>query len=456
MKRQFDFCVIGAGSAGVRFARTAAAMGAQVAIVERKYWGGTCVNMGCIPKKLFVYSSEFLQHFSDSRNFGWDIKVDAFSATEGWSRLRNNVFNEISRLNGIYKNLLDKSNVTWFEGEATLLNVNQVSINNGEEEIIANKLIIATGAQPVRLEFPGAEHAIVSDDIFHLEKLPNSVAIIGGGYIAVEFAAILNGLGVETHLIYRGKCFLRGFEAELTAFLANSYRTEGIQLYFETDINSIQKEKDSLSVNTSNGNLVVEKVFAAVGRKANLKSLDAEALGLSLTSSGAIRVNDNFQTNIETIYAIGDVIGGSQLTPVALAQAMALAKHLVHNVKIKLPFSNIPSAIFTHPTFATVGMTEQEAIDAKRAVDIYSSEFKPLKHTVSGSAQRAFLKLVVCTESQKVLGAHMVGEHADEIIQGLAVALTAGATKQDFDNTLGIHPTAAEEFVTMRELKRRV
>lgn len=456
MKHQVDMCVIGAGSAGVRFARTAAAMGARVAIVEKQFWGGTCVNMGCIPKKLYVYASEYSQHFSNSVNFGWDVQVQGFDAVAGWTKLRTNTFNEIARLNGIYKNLLDKTGVLRFEGEARVLDASQVSINNGEEIINTDKIIIATGATPIKPEFPGAEYVLVSDQIFHLEKLPRSIAILGGGYIAAEFAAILHGLGVETHLIYRGSCFLRGFEEELTAFLAQSYRNDGIHLHFETQVSSIEKLAAGLQINTTKGTLQVDAVLSAIGRRANIEALGLDELDIELSETGFIQVNDNFQTNVESIYALGDVAGSEQLTPVALAQAMALAKHLIHNSELQLPYSLIPSAVFTHPTFATVGLTEQQAMQAQHPVDIYTSEFKPLKHTVSGSTERAMLKLVVCTETQRVLGAHMVGEHADEIIQGLAVALTAGATKQHFDRTLGIHPSLAEEFVTMRELKRRV
>jgi len=456
MKHQVELCVIGAGSAGVRFARTAAAMGARVAIVEKGFWGGTCVNMGCIPKKLFVYAAEYAHHFSDSLNFGWDFSVKGFDPVAGWSTLRTNTFNEITRLNDIYKTLLDKSGVLRFEGSARLLDANRVSINEGEEIISADKIVIATGAIPVRPGFPGADLAWVSDEIFKLEKLPRSIAVLGGGYIATEFAAILRGLGVETHLVYRGDLFLRGFEEELATFLAHSYERSGIHLHFNSQVESIAQKENGLQLNTSTGSILVEGVLSALGREANLTSLGLDELGVRLTDKGFIQVDENFQTSLKTLYALGDVTGGVQLTPVALAQAMALARHLVHEEPLRLPYRVIPSAVFSYPPLATVGLSEQQAIQQNLKVDIYTSEFKPLRHTVSGAHQRALMKLVVCTETQAVLGAHMVGEHADEIIQSLAVALSAGATKQDFDHTLGIHPTLAEEFVTMREMKRQV
>lgn len=444
---EYDLLVIGAGSGGVRAARTAASMGKNVAVVEDTYLGGTCVNVGCVPKKLFVYGAHFSEEFKNARGFGWNPEKVSFD----WPTLRDNKNTEIKRLNGIYENLLKNSGVNIINGKASFVDSHTVSV--AEKHYTAKHILIATGGAPVVPEFPGSEHVITSNEAFYLNALPEKIIIVGGGYIAIEFAGIFNGLGVETHLFYRGAHLLRGFDQDIQHFIESEIVKKGIHLHLNTNIKSIEKRSDrSLQARLTSGeNFTAERIMYATGRKPRIEGLVLENTSVKLTSSNAIEVNHQFQTNDPSIYALGDVIGGIQLTPIALAEAMALVRHLFEGKPIALDYDNIPTAVFSQPNIATVGLTQQQAEERGINILVFKSEFRHMKHTLSGGNERTFMKLVVDQATDKVLGCHMVGADAGEIIQGLAVAIKAGATKADFDQTIGIHPTAAEEFVTMRE-----
>ncbi|MDO6421334.1 glutathione-disulfide reductase [Saccharophagus degradans] len=446
MTFDYDFFVIGAGSGGVRASRIAAGLGAKVAVAEDTFMGGTCVNVGCVPKKLFVYASEFAEHFEAAKGFGWQQVDSSFD----WPTLRDNKTKEIERLNGIYERMLGGANVEVIHGRATLLGNNKVSV--GDKVVTAKHILIATGGTPKWPTFEGAEHCITSDQIFYLDTLPKRVLVQGGGYIAVEFAGILNGLGCATELAYRGPLFLRGFDSEVREFVATQMAEKGVQLSFNTDIESIAKNDDgSLTVKLNNGDVrEVDAVLSAIGREPRINGLGLENTQVKTAKNGFIEVDNNFLTADPSIYAVGDVVGRMPLTPVALAEGMALARYLFDKKPIELNYSNIPTAVFCQPNIATVGLTQQQAEEQFGEVLVFKSDFKALKHTLSGLAERTLMKLIVDKNSNKVVGCHMVGPDAAEIMQGIAIAIVAGATKQDFDNTIGIHPSAAEEFVTMR------
>lgn len=443
----YDFFVIGAGSGGVRASRIASGLGAKVAVAEDMELGGTCVNVGCVPKKLFVYGSHFSEDFEAAAGFGWTVGKTEFN----WPTLRDRKTAEIGRLNGIYDNMLEGAGVEVIKGRAVVTGPNEVSVNG--KTFTAANILIAVGGWPYVPEFSGSEHVISSNEAFYLETFPKRVIVVGGGYIAVEFAGIFNGLGAQTHQLYRGPMFLRGFDQDVREFVAKEMSQKGIDLQFNSDIESISKNTDgSLKVNLKDGReMEVDCVMYATGRRAKTANLGLEHTAVELRDNGSIVVNEDYQTAEPSIYALGDVIGGIELTPVALAEGMTLARNLFGQGSAKVDYNNIATAVFSQPNIATVGLTEEKAKSEYANVDVYRSEFRHMKHTLSDSPERTLMKIIVDKDTDKVLGCHMVGAEAGEIIQGLAVALKAGATKSDFDNTIGIHPTAAEEFVTMRE-----
>lgn len=444
---QYDLFVIGAGSGGVRASRMASQYGAKVAVAENKSLGGTCVNAGCIPKKLFVIASHFHDEYAWAEGFGWTNNKPEFN----WPTLKKNKNIEISRLNTIYEKLLESSKVDIIYGNAQLAGPHKVIV--AEKEYTCDKILIATGGKPFIPDFPGNELAITSDDAFHLENLPDKIVVVGGGYIAIEFAGIFNGLGVETHLIYRGPLFLRGFDKDVREFIAEELKKKGIHLYFNTNVSSIEKlDKGLLKVNMNN-NLCIEAndVLYATGRIPLTDSLGLETTRIRLNDNDAIPVNSTFETIEPDIFALGDVTGGhAQLTPIALAEAMMLTNHLFGDRKNKMNYTNIPTAVFCQPNIATVGLSEEQARVQYDNIDCYKSTFSPLKHTLSGSSEKTLVKVIVNKDDDLVLGIHMVGAEAGEIIQGLAVAMKMGLTKAVLDSTIGIHPTTAEEFVTLR------
>jgi len=442
----FDLFVIGGGSGGVRAGRMAAALGKRVAVAEERYMGGTCVNVGCVPKKLFSYAAHYAEEFEDAAGFGWNVGPRTFD----WATLVANKNKEIERLNGIYQRLLDNAGATVFHGHASLVDAHTVEV--GDTQYSAERILVATGGWPFVPEFPGSEHAISSNEVFFLERLPERVLVVGGGYIAVEFAGIFNGLGCATTQAYRGPLFLRGFDDDARAFLADEMRKKGVDLRFDCDVASIEQRGDAFHVTFQSGaTLDCDLVMYATGRKPLVDGLGLEALGIETNWAGAIVVDDNYRTNLDSVYAIGDVTDRVNLTPVALAEGMALVWHLYRDHERPVDYDYIPSAVFSQPNLATVGYTESEAREHFGELVIYRSSFTPLKHTLSGNDEKTLMKLVVDKASDRVVGAHMVGPDAGETIQGLAIAMKAGATKALFDSTIGIHPTSAEEWVTMRE-----
>jgi glutathione reductase (NADPH) len=445
-KYDYDLFVIGAGSGGVRASRVAAQLGARVAVAEERYLGGTCVNVGCIPKKLLVYASEFSDAFADAAGFGWTVGASRFD----WGTLIANKDKEIARLNGVYERLLTTAGVTIIDGRATLLDAHTVAI--GSERITARYLLVAVGGWPAAPRIPGAELAISSNEAFHLHAMPERAIVVGGGYIGVEFAGVFRGLGAEVTLVHRGDLFLRGFDDDLRAALADEMRKRGVALRFNTLLERIEKRGAGVRATLTNGETIdAALVLLATGRRPNTHGLGLEAAGVKLDGAGAIVVDRHSRTSVENIFAVGDVTNRRNLTPVAIAEGRAAAETMFGKRAMAVDYENVPSAVFSHPPIATVGLTEMEARARFGAVDIYKSAFRPLKHTLSGRDERTLMKLVVEPKSERVLGCHMIGADAGEIIQGLAVALQCGATKRQFDATIGIHPTAAEEFVTMRE-----
>lgn len=442
----YDLFVIGAGSGGVRAARMAASKGKRVAVAEERYLGGTCVNVGCVPKKLFVYASQFSELFEASKGFGWDLKT---SAEFDWSRLRDNKTAEIQRLNGIYQQLLDNSGAQIINGTAKLDGPNQVVVDG--KRYSAKTILIATGSWPFIPDFPGSELAISSNEMFYLEQLPEQAVVVGGGYIAVEFAGILNGLGVETHLIYRGNKLLKTFDDEISEKVRQGMEVKGIEIHLNTEVEKISKNGQQLSIYLNSGNCIQSQIaLYATGRVPKTDNLGLETTAIEPNSQGAIPVDNHFRTSEPSIYALGDVIDRVQLTPVAIQEAMVLLDHLYGEGQLEMDYSNIPTAVFSQPELATVGLTETQAKQQYANIQVYRSDFKPMLQTLGGGSERIFMKLIVDKATDRVVGCHMVGEHAAEIIQGLGIAIKAGATKADFDQTIGIHPSAAEEFVTMR------
>ncbi|WP_277761978.1 glutathione-disulfide reductase [Pseudomonas sp. A34-9] len=447
MAYDFDLYVIGAGSGGVRAARFAAGFGAKVAVAESRYLGGTCVNVGCVPKKLLVYGAHFAEDFEQASGFGWSLGEANFD----WATLIANKDREINRLNGIYRNLLVNSGVTLHEAHAKITGPHEVEVNG--ERFTAKNILIATGGWPQIPEIPGREHAIGSNEAFFLKELPKRVLVVGGGYIAVEFAGIFHGLGANTTLLYRGDLFLRGFDGSVRKHLQEELTKRGLDLQFNADIARIDKQADgSLKATLKDGRVLeADCVFYATGRRPMLDNLGLENTDVQLTDKGFIKVDEQYQTSEPSILALGDVIGRVQLTPVALAEGMAVARRLFKPEQYRpVDYKMIPTAVFSLPNIGTVGLTEEEAREAGHDVVIFESRFRPMKLTLTECQEKTLMKLVVDGKTDKVLGCHMVGPDAGEIVQGLAIALKAGATKRDFDDTIGVHPTAAEEFVTMR------
>lgn len=441
---EFDLIVVGAGSAGVRASRMAANMGKRVAVVESRYLGGTCVNVGCVPKKLFVYASEFTQYAHEASSYGLDYKLQEFD----WPTLRDNKTKEIERLNGIYKNLLDNSGVTTLWGHGKLINNHTVTVN--DKEYTSEKILLATGGWPASLGIPGEELAINSNDFFYLESFPKTAIVIGSGYIAVEFSGILNGLGCDVKIASRSGKLLRGFDESTRVIAEREILKKGIDLIPEPP-QSIEKAGNKYLVTFGSGRTEeAELIINTAGRNPNIQDLGINELNIELNPNNTIKVNSKFETSVTGVFAMGDLIDTPQLTPVALAEAMTFLRQQYEGSNETLLYSDIPTAVFSQPSLATVGLTEEQAVKQGVNVSVYESEFKALRLTLTDSTERTYMKLIVDIDTDKVLGAHMVGEHAGEILQGIAIAIKAGATKAVFDSTIGIHPSSAEEFVTMR------
>ena len=442
----FDFFVIGGGSGGVRAARIAAGHGARVGIAEERYLGGTCVNVGCVPKKLLVYAAHFSRDFVDAAGFGWTVG----DREHDWGRLITNKNTEIERLNAVYRRLLDTSGAEVFDARARLIDRHELEV--GGRRIRAERILIATGGWPVVPDEPGArEHGITSNEVFFLEEMPRRVVIVGGGYIAVEFAGIFNGLGADVVQLYRGPLFLRGFDDDIRTTLAEEMAKAGVNLRFQTRIAGIERTGAGLAVRLADGSEVeTDCVLYATGRRPNSVGMGLEEVGVSCDRHGAVIVDEDYRTTVPNIYALGDVTNRINLTPVATAEGHALADTLFGSRPRRVSYENVATAVFSTPPAATVGCTEAEARMRGMEVDIYKSSFRAMKQTLSGRDEKTMMKLVVERRTQKVVGCHMVGDDSGEIMQGLAIAVNCGATKADFDRTIGIHPTAAEEFVTLR------
>lgn len=442
----YDLFVIGAGSGGVRAAHMASDQGVRVAIAEERYLGGTCVNVGCVPKKLFFYASQFSEQFAMAAGFGWTVGQPAFN----WPSLISNKNQEIERLHAVYDNLLQKSGVNVITGRANLLDAHTVIVEG--KEYSAERILIATGGRPSVPGIPGRQHIVTSNDMFFLDHLPKRIIIVGGGYIAVEFACILHGLGVNTTICHRGHKLLRGFDEDIRDFLAHEMTRKGIKLLFNTDIEAMENADDCFTARLiDGGNVSTDLVMYAIGRIPNSTGFGLEALGVELDSEGAIIVNSDYQTNVPSIHALGDVTNRVNLTPVAIAEGMALVHKLYAKQPKPVDYDTIPTAVFSQPSIGTVGLTEARAREKYPDIDIYKTCFTPMNNTLAGMDEKILMKMVVVRGTDRVVGMHMVGPDAPEIIQGMAVAIRAGATKAIFDSTIGIHPTAAEEFVTLRE-----
>lgn len=442
---EYDLFVIGAGSGGVRAARMAASAGARVAVAEQSRLGGTCVNLGCIPKKLMVYASHFSEEFRDARGYGWTLGPARFD----WTCFRERKDREIERLNRIYEDLLRRAGVEILTGHARLRGPGEVEVAGRCHR--ARHILIATGGAPHLPRIPGIEHAITSNEVFHLEALPSRIVVVGGGYIAVEFAGILHGLGCEVVQLYRGPLFLRGFDEDLRRALAEEMRARGIDLRFEARVVALERKGDRrIAILEDGSHLEAEQVLYATGRRPLTAGLGLEEAGVLLREDGAIAVDRYSRTNVPGIFAIGDVTDRLNLTPVAIHEAMCLVRTLFEDRPTAPDHDNVPRAVFAQPPLATVGLSEEEARRRLDRVVVYRERFRPLKHTLSENPERSLVKLVVDGNTDRVVGAHMVGPDAPEILQAVAIAVKAGLTKADFDATVGIHPTSAEEFVTLR------
>ena len=441
----YDLVTIGAGSGGVRASRLAGGYGARVAVCEEDRVGGTCVLRGCIPKKLLIYAAHYADYIEDSANYGWTIEGIAHD----WNKLIKNKNIELDRLNRIYLSILKNNNVDLKEGRGLIIDEHTVEV--GGNRITTENILIAVGGWPSMPTIPGIEYAITSNEALQLPALPKSMVIVGGGYIAVEFAGIFSGLGVEVTEIIRADKILRGFDIDMRVSLTEEMGKRGIKIKSEAEVLSIKKHQDNFSLQLKNGeNIKTECVMYATGRKANTEGLGLDRAGVQLRNNGAIKVDDYNRTSQPNIFAVGDVTDRIQLTPVAIQEGHAFADMLFGGDKRLTDYKNVPSAVFSTPPIATVGLTEEEAIAQYGKVDIYDSNFKPLVHTMSGRDERSVMKLIVDTKTDVVVGCHMMGTDSPEIIQGVAIAIKCGATKSQFDSTTGIHPSSAEEFVTMR------
>ncbi|HEY5657075.1 MAG TPA: glutathione-disulfide reductase [Myxococcota bacterium] len=443
----YDLFTIGAGSGGVRASRVAAKLGARVAVAEERYLGGTCVNVGCIPKKLFVYASGFREEFEDAAGFGWKLGERSVD----WGTLLANKDREIGRLNRLYGQLLDDAGVERIEGRARIADAHSVVVDGRTYR--AAHILVATGSWPSLPRIPGIEYAITSNEAFSLPALPPRVAIVGGGYIAVEFAGIFHGLGSRVTQLYRGPLFLRGFDDDVRRMLAEDLRKAGIDLRFDARVARIERTSGSgLRLALEDGSaLETDAVLYATGRLPLTRDLGLEEAKVELDEWGAVVVDAYSRSSVPSIWAIGDATNRVNLTPVAIHEGMCLAQTLFGDAPVAPDHANVPTAVFSQPPIGTVGLTEAQARERYGEIDVYRSRFRELKHTLPERDQQALMKLVVDRASQRVVGAHMVGSHAGEILQGIAIAIKCGATKAQFDATVGIHPTSAEEFVTMRE-----
>jgi glutathione reductase (NADPH) len=447
MSKHFDYFVIGAGSAGVRSARIAAAHGAKVGIAEGSDLGGTCVNLGCVPKKLINYAAEYAGDFEDARGYGWGVPEDiAFS----WDVLIANKNREIARLNGIYKSVLEKPGVEIFSGFAKFIDAHTVEISG--QKITADKFLIATGGRPRIPDYEGGDLMALSDDLFHWPQLPVRIVIQGGGYIAIEFAHILQALGARVILLHRGETILRGFDHDITEALVLEMKKQEIDLRLNCDVVKVEKNGDVFKVHTTTGEVLeCDIAMAAIGRVPSTANLGCEAAGVVLNKDGQVEINGDYQTSQPHIYAVGDVANQHNLTPVAIAEGHVLADRLFGKMPERsVNYYNMATAVFSSPPLSTAGLTEVQALEQGFEVKIFKTNFKPMKHTISGRDQRTLMKMVVDARTDKVLGLHMMGQDAPEIMQGFAVALNCGAKKADFDRTMAMHPTSAEEFVTLR------
>ena len=445
-KYDFDLFVIGAGSGGVRAARIAAGHGARVGICEESRVGGTCVIRGCVPKKLMVYAAHFAEDFEDARGYGWEVGESRFS----WPRLIRAKDAEIDRLNQVYLRLLADSGVTLYSERGSMAGPHEVRV--GDRTVSAEHILIATGGRPWKPEVPGAELSITSDEVFHLEQLPPRVAVVGGGFIACEFAGIFNGLGSRVTQLYRGEAVLRGFDGDVRRVVSAELRNKGVDLRLESDVERIVKTSDGLRIDLQGGECIeVDQVLYATGRVPNVRGLGLPEVGVEVRADGRVVVDEMSRTSVEHIYAVGDVTSRVNLTPVAIYEGHAFADSVFGGMERPVNHEYVPSAVFSQPPVGTVGYGEEEAVSHVGAIDIFLSEFRPMKHTLSGRNEAMLMKLVVERATQRVVGVHIVGPDAPEIVQGFAVAVKSGLTKDRFDCTIGIHPTAAEELVTLRK-----
>ncbi|MEC8016139.1 MAG: glutathione-disulfide reductase [Pseudomonadota bacterium] len=445
MSFDYDLFVIGGGSGGVRAARVAAAGGAKVALAEEDRYGGTCVIRGCVPKKLMVFASEYASVVEDAQAYGWDITAGDFN----WDAFKGKLHNELDRLEGIYRNLLKNSGVESFDQRAKLADEHTVELADGTKKT-AKHILVATGGWPSMPDIKGAELGISSNEIFHLDKLPENILIVGGGYIACEFAGIMNGLGVKTTQYYRGAQILRGFDDEARGLVSEEMCQAGIDLHLGTNVLEMRKEGDKIWVKATNGDeTLFDQVLFATGRNPNADNLGLEALGIERDRAGAIVVDDYSQTAVPSVYAIGDVTNRVNLTPVAIREGMAFVETVFNGNPTSPDHDLIPTAIFTQPEMGTVGLSEEDAAE-QEAIEVYATSFKPMQQSFAGRAQRVLMKLIVSKETRKVLGCHIVAPGAGEMIQLAGIAVKMGATKEDFDRTVAVHPTMSEELVTMK------
>jgi glutathione reductase (NADPH) len=452
MTFDYDLFVIGGGSGGVRSARVAAATGAKVALAEEFRMGGTCVIRGCVPKKLMVFASGFSKMIEDARAYGWDVTDGTFD----WLKFRGKLHAELDRLEGVYRRLLAGSDVKIYDARATLKDAHTVTLSTGDV-VTAKHILVATGGHPSSPDLPGAALAITSNDIFLLDALPKKILIVGGGYIASEFAGILNGLGVQVTQFYRGAQILRGFDDEARSLVADGMVEKGVNLQLNTNAVDLRRADDGAGVvvtDTTGASTTYDQVMFATGRTPNVAGLGLEALGIKLGRSGEIMVDDYSQTSVPSVYAVGDVTNRMNLTPVAIREGMAFVNTVFNGIPTKNDYDLVPSAVFTQPELGTIGITEEQA-SAIEPVEIYSTSFKPMNHAFAGRADRVMMKLIVSIATRKVLGCHIVADHAGELIQLVGIAIKMGATKEDFDRTVAVHPTMSEELVTMKEPVRR-